>query len=559
MAQESVAKRGASAIEYAPKRKWGYDAGQVNAFLEHAHHLYEGEGNQLTQSDIQNVSFDLKKGGYIIEQVDAALSRLERAVIDKQTQWELSHLGQDAFRTQNEDLFSAIARRAERDHGARFADGMRSQPSYDRKQVDSLIDQITSRCSAQLGHDDGRLGALKEFETDDLADVTSSTVSNVIFTQRKGARGYDERQVDYFLSACVNLLSRLESYARLADYTPANNVVETAVQPESNVQGITPLFSGVTAASIPTDQSAGLDLPQSFAPAVTANSVQHGNIDHSAPFTVSQPADEDNAVARESYDVLQRAERHVFGGADASQTSIRPPSSLSQQPIPVDPTPSHTTSGFEDAPSFGSGSFGNEDGSDGSGSGIPSLAALAHSTEQPRQQEVADVPPQPTAYPDSGYRRDAAREIGEAATMNISNPLQAPGTTRSATHEPVGSVDQAPANPASNPTGASIFPTSGLHGSHDLPAAIPGSTAPATGESSPGSTAAFDDFPLPPRHAETEQVFDNMPDLSFPIFRPKFQQDTDTAGSADDGDDASRESGVAGNAEHDDHAGSGGE
>ena len=64
---------------------------------------------------------------------------------------------------------------------------------------------------------------------------------------------------------------------------------------------------------------------------------------------------------------------------------------------------------------------------------------------------------------------------------------------------------------------------------------------------------------VPDQLRRSEQVFDNMPDLSFPIFRPKFQQDTDTAGSADDGDDASRESGVAGNAEHDDHAGSGGE
>ena len=44
-------------------------------------------------------------------------------------------------------------------------------------------------------------------------------VSNVLFTQRSGKRGYDERQVDYYLNACVRLLSRLESYDRVAKYT----------------------------------------------------------------------------------------------------------------------------------------------------------------------------------------------------------------------------------------------------------------------------------------------------------------------------------------------------
>ena len=55
MAQELREGDGKSGIARAGKRKWGYDPAQVDAFLERAHMLYESEGVQLTQHDIQNV------------------------------------------------------------------------------------------------------------------------------------------------------------------------------------------------------------------------------------------------------------------------------------------------------------------------------------------------------------------------------------------------------------------------------------------------------------------------------------------------------------------------
>ena len=90
---------------------------QVDAFLERAHMLYEGEGAQLTQHDIQNVSFDLVKGGYVIAQVDAALARLERAVVDKQTTWEISQHGRVAWKAQTESLFRQLDAHSKREHG----------------------------------------------------------------------------------------------------------------------------------------------------------------------------------------------------------------------------------------------------------------------------------------------------------------------------------------------------------------------------------------------------------------------------------------------------------
>lgn len=66
MAQQPESGRNASGIARAGKRKWGYNPEQVDEFLERTHALYDSEDAQLTQQDIQNVSFDLSKGGYVI-------------------------------------------------------------------------------------------------------------------------------------------------------------------------------------------------------------------------------------------------------------------------------------------------------------------------------------------------------------------------------------------------------------------------------------------------------------------------------------------------------------
>ena len=218
MAQQSEA-----GIPRAAKRKWGYDPAQVDAFLERAHALYDSEGAQLTQRDIQNVSFDLARGGYVIAQVDAALARLERAVVDKQTAWEIGRHGRVAWKAQTEELYREVSRHADRAQRERFGDGKARTPSYDRRQVDRLIDSVVDRCAAELGVD----GASKE-SVKDLDKITAEYVANAVFTQRKGRKGYDERQVDYFLNSCVQLLSRIESYERIADYVAAEAEGEPA-------------------------------------------------------------------------------------------------------------------------------------------------------------------------------------------------------------------------------------------------------------------------------------------------------------------------------------------
>lgn len=243
MAQELREGDGKSGIARAGKRKWGYDPAQVDAFLERVHALYDSEGMNLTQHDIQNVSFDLRKNGYVIAQVDAALGRLERAVVDKQTTWEIAQHGRVTWKAKTEKLYHEVQNHAERNERERFKSGAPKQPSYDKKQVDRLVDQIVDKAAAALGVD-----GVTEDDVRSLADLNANTVNNVIFTQRKGKKGYDERQVDYFLNACVQLLSRLESYARVADFVSGEPAApaQTATNVTVQANGVSPLFASGT-------------------------------------------------------------------------------------------------------------------------------------------------------------------------------------------------------------------------------------------------------------------------------------------------------------------------
>ncbi|MCI1832226.1 MAG: DivIVA domain-containing protein [Bifidobacterium sp.] len=342
MAQEPEIEGNTPGIAHAGKRKWGYDAAQVDAFLERAHSLYESDGARLTQRDIQNVSFDLRKGGYVIAQVDATLARLERAVVDKQTTWEISQHGRVAWKAQTEELYREIAGHAQRESRTRFRPGQAKRTSYDRKQVDRLIDQVVRKTGAQLG-----VGGAASDDVKDLVDVNSTTVANVIFTQRKGKRGYDERQVDYYLNYCVQLLSHLESYERVADYVGGDrqgseSSAHGTAQPASSSSAsdgstdagtpyaaVAPLFSNETRHEPEPASPAGDDVPQSFAPAVRAGSAED----------------------RATFDALQRREQEIFNQDAPSGHAYAPTPTPGAPALPAPSTADEPT--FSDAPVAG--------------------------------------------------------------------------------------------------------------------------------------------------------------------------------------------------------------
>lgn len=302
MVQHQEEADGTTTIARVGKRKKGYDVHQVDAFLEQAHALYEADGIQLHRSDIQDASFDIVKGGYAIPQVDAALERLEQAVTDKQTQYDIAQLGRVAWKAQTEAQFQELDRHAQRAEGQRFAPAQPKTPSYDRKQVDRLIDRVLAKAEAELERISAGSSGRQGPEADPT--LTSQYVEDVSFTQRKGKHGYDERQVDYYLNACVNLLASLESYERIADYAaPAAH----AATPSAPI----PLIAA--------DQAN----PQT----------QHYDVTVESDLPARPAGGETTVVAEvqpaQSFDELSRAEQEIFAQAQEAGAAM-PPSFAAQ-------------------------------------------------------------------------------------------------------------------------------------------------------------------------------------------------------------------------------------
>ena len=81
---------------------------------------------------------------------------------------------------------------------------------------------------------------------DPYPNLNAKAIENAAFTVVKGPRGYDQRQVDYYLATCADLLGRLESYQRLNENgsIPASGTVERPAS-AAPVNGVKPLFANV--------------------------------------------------------------------------------------------------------------------------------------------------------------------------------------------------------------------------------------------------------------------------------------------------------------------------
>ena len=254
MAQEQESSSTSTSIPRVGKHSRGYDPRQVDAFVAQAHRLYDEGDPSLTLAGIQNASFAMVKGGYVPANVDAMLDRLKSALCDKQTLAEISELGRVAWKAQMEESLRELQRHADRDHGARFASGQHKMLSYKRKQVDQLIDDIMDKAAYELSEvtTDGTHPAVGN---DPYPNLNAKAIENAAFTVVKGPRGYDQRQVDYYLATCADLLGRLESYQRLNENgsIPASGTVERPAS-AAPVNGVKPLFANVP-------QTQGDDLP----------------------------------------------------------------------------------------------------------------------------------------------------------------------------------------------------------------------------------------------------------------------------------------------------------
>ncbi len=328
--------RNASGMERVGKRKLGYNVAQVDAFLERAHTLYESDEARLTQQDIQEISFDLERNGYVIGQVDAALSRLERAVVDKCTEQEISECGRVAWKARAEELYRKLLKHAQRDYRERFDNGASRRPSYARKQVDIMVDQALDKIALMLGHE-------LEWETDEntLDDINSTYVSNVIFTQKTGKHGYDERQVDYYLNACVRLLSSLESLKRLDKYVDSDysghSLVEAiaaasaaedkrasaaAASAASAAPSFAPAAKVSSAASVDSSAASSAEKGEdsNVLPKITRSQLVPNVPDHEKQ-SIFAPVDYNNQSSSDSFEALHQSERAIFTAHAAESKS----------------------------------------------------------------------------------------------------------------------------------------------------------------------------------------------------------------------------------------------
>lgn len=202
-------------------RKWGYNTSQVDEFLSKAHRLYERAKPAMSQESVQISSFDLQKGGYRISDVDGALMRLQQAVSDKHTRWEVEYRGERGWMEETLGLALSLKPRALAPLCKRFDKGKRKTISYDRQQVDQVMDDSWYTICKHLSISPDT--SLRE-----PMDVDAIDVSDTVFTQRKGKRGYGEPSVDAYLNRVVQVLNRIESFKRLGYRMPDPSTVRPA-------------------------------------------------------------------------------------------------------------------------------------------------------------------------------------------------------------------------------------------------------------------------------------------------------------------------------------------
>lgn len=275
--QDQTKQDGNLSIPRVGKRKEGYDPAQVDEFLERSHQLYDSPEPRLTQEEIQNTSFSIVKNGYSVAEVDAALTRLEGAVVDKRTQWDVQHYGRVAWRARTDTLARSLHDRAARPHGERFSDGRPNKPSYDRKQVDHMIDCVIAQIADKLGKTSGIAveGAAEPKKwRKDPEEWTLSDVADIMFTRHTGHHGYDERQVDAYINRMLQVLARIESFERIEG--PISSTDSARSFEDGYADGVLDGMarSQSAASSTATDAAAGAasiaDVQQAFSALVAA-------------------------------------------------------------------------------------------------------------------------------------------------------------------------------------------------------------------------------------------------------------------------------------------------
>ena len=175
-------------------RPWrsGYAPDQVEEFFADARRVYEGTGQlPLNGRDVRHAAFDMVRGGFATEAVDAALDRLERAfAVRHRTDFMAAH-GPQAWMEHLAGQARTLYGRLTRGDGERFAPPHRGEQGYDAVEVDALCKRLIDY------FDHGQ-------------SLTSDELRNAVFSRAKGHSAYTEGPVDAFLDRAIEVLLGVE-------------------------------------------------------------------------------------------------------------------------------------------------------------------------------------------------------------------------------------------------------------------------------------------------------------------------------------------------------------
>ncbi|WP_345750441.1 DivIVA domain-containing protein [Microbacterium rhizophilus] len=169
----------------AEGREKGYDREAVDDFLARARGTFEQGQAALDARAVREAAFPLRRGGYQIAAVDAALGRIEDAFAERERERAIASSGAEAWVDRARGEAQVILDRMSRARGERFDRVGPLAYGYAADEVDLVTDRLT-----------------RYFESGD--PVTVEQVRAAAFRPVRG--GYREEQVDALLDAVVDVM-----------------------------------------------------------------------------------------------------------------------------------------------------------------------------------------------------------------------------------------------------------------------------------------------------------------------------------------------------------------
>lgn len=165
----------------------GYHHGQVDEFFASAREAYTA--GTIDNGTIRNAAFDMVLDGYQTASVDAAIDRLEAAVVRRRRASYVAETSEASWMENTVQRATTLYPRLQRPAGERFVEA--HGVGYLKEEVDTLCERL-----------------IDYFETG--TGISAQEVRLATFAIARGEAAYDEGVVDAFLHRAVEVLLAVE-------------------------------------------------------------------------------------------------------------------------------------------------------------------------------------------------------------------------------------------------------------------------------------------------------------------------------------------------------------